>query len=438
MFFLIYSGFCHGQSFSKSQLYQNDHSFDVNHFQHFKDSSRFVLYLPSFRFGLSQKGPKITDYISRNENGVLLIDPNAALPFAEEQNIVQSGGRLNGFGLAFKLNPNVSIAASYGVSYISHIDYPLQALNLYTAGNAFIFGQQLDLSFKSTAQAFHSYTLASNYHKDRWTIGVSLSALSGIGDISVDRDKLLLEVAPLFYNLTTDTDFNINTTDLLQYESLERIIIDYSGELQKSFFSSNRGFSFSISAQYELNPDTDIRIGISDIGRIKWQSNPFNYGTSGIRTFDGVNLLDLINPDNTVSYQDSIEQLLDISESQRSYETKLPISYNLGVQHVINEDFSISGSVNYNSFSSFSNYAVGVAGHYSINDKISSTASVHHSTLKPISVGLGGSIRFNMFDLFAYTNDISSILNQIDAEYTYGSLGINLNFGILKQRRDTL
>lgn len=426
---LIVSTFSLAQNFAKSNLYENDHSFDVNHAHHIKDSTKFVIYLPSVRFGLSQKGPKITDYISRTDNGVLLVDPNAALPFAEDQNIIQSGGRINGLGFAMKVNPNLTVAASYGIQYVSHIDYPLQALDLYTAGNAFIFGEQLDLSFKTTAQGFHSYSVAANYSHAGFTIGAQVSLLSGIADISIDRDKLLLEVAPLFYNITTDTDFRLNTTDLLSYESFERIIVDYTGDFGKSFFSSNRGISFSVSAAYEINSNTKINLGISDIGRIKWNSNPLNYGTSGIKSFGGVNILDLINPNVSISYQDSLEQLLDIQESQLEYETTLPMSFQLGIHHDINKDLSVSGSAYYNSFSSFSNYALGLAGHYRLTKQIDLTTSVHHSPLLPISIGLGGSVQFGIFNLFAYTNNIASILDQTDAAYTYGSIGMNLNIG---------
>jgi len=419
---------CSGQSFSKSPLYSDDHSFNVNHVHHFYDSTKYVIYLPSLRFGLNQKGPKITDYISRNENGVLLVNPVAALPFAKDQNIIQSGGRINGLGFAMKITSAITIAASYGMQYVSHLDYPLQALDLYTAGNAIIFGQQLDLSFKTTAQAFHSYSIASNYTKDRFSIGAKVSLLSGISDISVDRSKLLLKVAPLFYNLTTDTHFRINTSDLLTYESFENIIIDYTGDFGKSFLSTNRGFSISLIANYDVNDRTRLSFSLEDIGRITWKSNPINYGTSGIQTFNGVNVLDLINPNISVSYQDSLEQLLHIEESQESYDTNLPISFNVGVTHQLNQDVSVSGSVYYNTFASFSNYAVGLGGHYKLSQKISLTASVHHSPLQAISLGLGGSIRFGMFNIFAFTNNITSILNNTDAAYTYGSIGINLNF----------
>lgn len=427
LFFWIHTAY--SQSFSKSLLYGDDHSFGIDMTRHFQDSTKYILYLPSARFGLSQKGPKLTDYIVKRDDGALLIDPNVALAFAEEQNIVQSGGRINGIGFGIRLNNQFSIAASYGLQYVMHIDYPLEALDLYTAGNAFIFGERLDLSFKTGSQAFHTYSVSGNYQHNKLTLGVQASFLSGIADVSVERNKLSIEVAPFFYNITTDTDFQINTTDLLEYKSLDQIVLDYSGDFSKSFFSSNRGYSFSIFGKYQIQEPTSISFVISDIGKMSWNSDPENYTSSGIRSFGGVSLLDVLNPNVSISYQDSLEQLLQIEESQLGYETSLPISFDLGVDHRINTKLSLSGAGSLTSYSSFQNYSVSVAGHYSIWEKLSLTASIHHSKLKTLSVGIGASFTIANFHLYAYTNNISSISNQIDAAYTYGTFGISYNFG---------
>lgn len=419
----------HTQSFSKSLLYNNDFSFDLIHHDHFKDSSKYVLYLPSFYYGVSQKGPTLTDYISRDASGRLLIDPQAALPFAEEQNILQFGGRANGLGLGIQLNQQLSIAASYGIRYISHVDYPLQALDFYTAGNAFIFGQQLDLSFKMQTQAFHSYSLAGNYKLKALTIGASISFLSGIADASVERDKLLIEAKPLFYDIITDTDFKINTTDLIRYEGLQDIFVDYTGNFGNSFLSKNSGISVSFFAQYTLDQNTVFTAKINDIGSVNWKNTPLNYSTSGVNSFDGINILDLINPSKIVSYQDSLEQLLDIIETKEAYSTNLPISLDFGVHHQLNNSLLLSAAVHHTSFLDFTNYSIGAAAQYQFLPAVSLSASLNHSTLNPIAVGIGASLTAGPVDIFAHTNNTLSITNQVKSPYNYTSLGINIRFG---------
>lgn len=424
------------QSFSKSLLYQNDHSFDVNHQQHFIDSSKYVVYLPSLYYGVSQQGPTITDYLSRDSAGRLLIDPSAALPFAEEQNILQFGGRANGLGFGIKINQNVSIAASYGMQYVSHVDYPLQALDFYTAGNAFIFGEQLDLSFKMTNQAFHAYTLSANLKSSSLTIGGAISLLSGVADASVERDRLMIEAKPLFYDIITDTDFRINTTDLIRYEDLQNIFVDYTGDFGDSFFSNNRGVSLSLFAQYAIDEQTNFIIKVSDWGSISWKSSPINYSSTGTNSFGGVSILDILDPNKTVSYQDSLEQLLDIIESNNSYSTSLPLSIGLAGYHQYNASLLFSGAVHYTSFSGFKNYAVGAAAQYNVLPSVSLSTSLNYSTLNPINIGLGANLSFGAVDLFAHTSNILSIANQIQSPYTYSSIGINLHFG--KFRKDLL
>lgn len=420
---------CHAQSFTKSLLYQNDHSFDLIHHHHFVDSSRLVLYLPSLYLGVSQKGPTITDYISRDASGQLLINPRAALPFAEDQNILQFGGRANGLGLAVQINPQITIAGSYGIRYISHVDYPLQTLDLYTAGNAFIFGEQLDLSFKMINQAFHNYTVAANIKLKSFIFGASVSLHSGIADASVERDRLLIEAKPFFYNIITDTDFKINTTDLIRYEGLQDIFVEYTGDFGNSFLSNNLGYSLSFFAQYTMDEKTRFTFKISDIGSINWKDEPVNYSASGINTFDGVNILDILNPNVTVSYQDSLEQLLDIVETTESYSTDLPLSFDVGAEHQLSQTLMMSAAFHYNSNLGFNNYSAGIAGHYQLSPSISLSGSLNHSTLSPISVGIGAAVSVGPVSLFAHTNNLLSIANQIKSAYNYTSLGLNIHFG---------
>lgn len=420
------------QSFTKSLLYQNDHSFDVNHQHHFIDSSKYVVYLPSLHFGVSQKGPTITDYLSRDATGRLLIDPQAALPFAEEQNILQFGGRMNGLGLGVKINQHLTMAASYGMQYLSHVDYPLQALDLYTAGNAFIFGEQIDLSFQMTTQAFHSYTLSANFKNNSFTIGGAISLLSGVADASVEKNRLFIEAKPLFYDIITDTDFKINTTDLIRYEDLQNIFVDYTGDFGSSFFSNNHGVSLSLFAQYAFDEQTSMLLKLSDWGSISWKQSPLNYSTSGVNSFGGVSILDILNPNTAVSYQDSLEQLLDITESNQSYNTSLPTTTAIAVYHQWNKSILFSGALHYTSYSDFHNYAVGLAVQYNVLAAISLSASLNYSTLNPINVGLGTSVRVGQVDLFAHTNNILSVANQVKSPYNYSSIGINLHFGKTK------
>ncbi len=415
------------QSFDKSLLYADDRAVDVLHANHFRDSSQWLIYLPSFSYHASQKGPKVTDYLYRDDQNRLLIDPSRALDNAEEENVFQSGGRVNVLSAAWRKN-DLIISAGYGLRYLSELDYPLQTLSLYSAGNALIFGEQLDLSFDAQLQAMHSYHLGANYKLGRLTIGAQLAYLSGISDLSVAKNRLNIEVAPLFYGISIDNDFQLNTTHLLDYQDIDEILVDYSGDFGQSFFSTNRGLALSLALRYDIDSRSHLEAKISDIGSIQWSEAPQNYSSEGESSFGGVNLLDLINPDNRVSYQDSLEALIDVRESSDSYTTKLPISVAAAYSRQMTSkiDLTLSGAM-VNRFGK-TNYAVGLAGRYQLHQLASVSASVTHSAFQHISAGIGVRLSVGPIDIFASTQNVAALFNQLDAHFNYSSIGANLSF----------
>ena len=415
------------QSFDKSLLFQDDHAVDILHGDQFRDSSQWLLYLPSFNYFASQKGPKFTDYLYRDNQNRLLIDPNRALQTAEEENVFQSGGRVNVLSLAWK-KENMILSAGYGLRYISHVDYPLQALSLYTAGNALIFGEQLDLSFDAQVQAMHSYHIGLNYQIGRLTIGGRVEYLSGIADLSVSRNKLNIEVAPLFYGISIDNDFLLNTTHLIDYQDIDEIVIDYSGDLGRSFFSANSGISFSFAASYEVDDLSQIEFKITDIGSVSWSEAPENFITEGQSSFGGVSILDLINVENRVSYRDSLETLIDIQETTESYATSMPVSLSASYMRKVHPNMSLSISGNMVNFYGRTNYSAGVSGRYQLHQKASVSASIAHSPYQAISIGIGGSIALGPIQIFAVTQNAAAIFNQLDAHYNYSSIGATVQF----------
>ena len=72
-----------GQSLSNSFLYSHNYDSGVDHTNAFVDSSRIVIYLPAFQFGLQQEGPTLSAYVQKDESGRLVIDPLQALSLAE-------------------------------------------------------------------------------------------------------------------------------------------------------------------------------------------------------------------------------------------------------------------------------------------------------------------------------------------------------------------
>ena len=421
-----------GQSLSNSFLYSHNYDSGVDHTNAFVDSSRIVIYLPAFQFGLQQEGPTLSAYVQKDESGRLVIDPLQALSLAEDENRFRSAGELTGLGVGFKLNEKMSLGLRYSANYLTDIEYPLEALQLLTQGNTILLGNQIDLSFSTVVQAYHQYQLSYNYQSGKFTGGIGLSYLSGILDVSVSREQLLLEFAPFFFSIRANTDFQINTTNALEYEGLDNVFFVYDESISTSFFGPNSGVGLELFGAYELTDDTSVKAKISGIGSINWDEDPANFVSEENSQFSGFNILDLITANRSVSYLDSLEALFNVIETAEAYSTNLPLNVDIGVYHNLNDNLQLSLAGNYVDFESGSAYQLGLAATYQVINGLHVSTSLNHGSDLGITLGGGISAQLGPFSLWGYTGNIFSVHDQLTANATNGSLGLRLNFGKLR------
>jgi len=416
------------QVMTKSLFIPEDQSYNLFPNDHFEEGKKFVLYLPSVRYGVAQEGPKITDYVYRDEQNRLIFDPVNALSQAEDENVFQSGGYVNGLSLAYKINEKLTLFGGYGIEYLGHINYPFEALQIYTAGNALLLGENLDLGFESYTQAFHKYSFGVNWTQGNLTTAIKLSYLSGIADVSTSAAKINVAISPFFYAFQFDNDFRINTNALLQYQSLDEIFIEYTGDFAKSFWSSNRGFTVDIGIQYQIDEKLKLTAQLSQLGSISWKEDISNYSSEGEFEFSGLNILDFISINSNVSYIDSLENTVDIVESFDAYSTKLPISIDASVEYKYNASISFGGGIGYKTILNSSNLYGGISASYKFNDQISLGASYSYYQTNFMNIGLSGKINFGPLVLFASTQNILGITNTLDVNYSNNTIGFNLLF----------
>lgn len=431
--FIVNMLFC--QSLSNSFLYSHNYTSGVDHSMAFKDSTTFVVYLPSFQFGLEQQGPTFSSYFRRDDTGRVVIDPLQAIDLAEGENSFRSGGELTGIGFGIKLNENMSIVGRYSANYIADVDYPLDALLLLTRGNSILVGTGIDLSFKSQSQAYHQYQLSYNYSAKKFTAGIGVAYLSGILDASVERDQLLLDVSSFFFSIRSNTDFRLNATNTVVYDGLDNVFLSYNGSFGDSFVSSNSGLGVEFYVDYKLGELTKLKAKVSGLGFINWKSDPLNYSSQEERSFSGFNVLDIITQNQSIDYLDSLENLFNIIETTEAYKTTLPTNVDIAIQQQLNDKLMITLATNYVNFSSSSVYQVGVAANYSPLDNLVLAASFNAHSRQGPSLGGGLTVKFRNFSLWAYTGNITVIRNQLEATTTSASLGAKINFGKVKSRQ---
>ena len=116
------------------------------------------------------------------------------------------------------------------------------------------------------------------------------------------------------FNYTDIDDFDVN-------------IQNFSFE---NFLSNNGGWAFDIGASVSLGDRIEVSLSVLDIGSIDWDVDPKSYSSKGVQTFDGIDIADFINTEDEIVVFDSLENLLEVTETSAGFSTTLPSQVYLG------------------------------------------------------------------------------------------------------------
>ena len=115
-----------------------------------------------------------------------------------------------------------------------------------------------------------------------------------------------------------------------------------------NFLKNNGGWAFDFGASIELGDRLELSLGVVDIGGMDWDVDPKIYTSNQIQTFDGIDVSEYISSDEEFVILDSIEALLDLTETNEVFSTTLPSKIYLGGKFKLNDMWSFGALIQSN------------------------------------------------------------------------------------------
>jgi len=239
--------------------------------------------------------------------------------------------------------------------------------------------------------------------------GVAFSLLSGEQNISVNVPKANLFTA----NDGTYLDFalamNVQQTDTSN----------------KNFFSQN-GMGLSTDFYYEmpytfLKKPGRITFEVWDLGFIRWNSNSMHYAVDSSYHYDGVNVNDILNIDNTSGSHFNLDSVIDKNTKFRKeqYTTEIPCTFDIHTKSSYGKQIAFEKGITFWFNTSAKPYYYAKL-HFIFGKKKSSDVAY--------IFGYGGYGRFNS-GLQATIDFAKSYSIQLIDNYLFSSITSNFNYG---------
>ena len=365
-----------------------------------------------------------------NENNKIAINGNAQL--------FNLSLRFKKNFFSLSLTERVEWGISYPKSLILGLDelYSLNnnPLGSITSPNKLIAFNKLGFR----AQAFHE--LAIGYGREitsRLSVGVRAKFLSGVASVETENIGAALHISTDSINLYSNA-FIMNTSGLGLFTDDEDIF-------KAATAFGNPGFAIDIGAQYWLTDKLQLSLSLNDMGAINWENDTKQYQFDEVNytLFEGVDLISIFtqeDPLGAVALEtDSLQNLFSPDTvAGIVYKTKLSPKFYAGGSYHLGKHHTFGAMLYADVFKGSFKPAFGLSYNLQLGHiwTIGINGSYRNNSFG--NLGIGTTVTLGAFQIYAITDNVTSISNLSEARFVDFRFGMNLVFGKLKKTKKTV
>ena len=399
----------------------------------FPSGKKVIIGLPGLHSNAFISNFRLDDIRDTDEEGREVFNVNKAIDQLEAENYLREHLNFETLSLGISAGRfHFSLAHSF--NFNGYTKYPKTLPELVWEGNSQFIGQ--DVSFGPNLQltGYHEMAFGIGYNiLPNVTLAGRFKYLSGIGDVSTERESLSLFTDPDAYELVLTSDFLMNASGLLDYTSLLDLSIDtdISGLITNGFFSSNSGTALDLGLHAILGK-LDIAASVLDLGgSIDWKETPENFRLEGDRAFAGLDALQSLLDDSTSigSVLDTLESLYEPEQSFNSYSNDLPLRIYFGLGYQLNERWKVSGTLYHQQFRDENLTAAAVGLQAKVAGWLTAGVSYAYRNESYDNLGLNALFSLGSAQLLLASDNVLAPLQLGDSYGANLRIGLNLAFG---------
>ena len=324
--FVCLSLFVYGQNLHYFFL---DNVYQRSYFNPALNNEGNVVVASGLGLDFSTTGPSVADVTSRNDEGVLIVSAQDAIANMNEFNDIFGYTTVNTLDVSIN-TPFVRVSAGHAWKAQGWMQYTRNLAEFITNGNGAYIGETMDLSLQIDYINYNEVYLGLQKSFGPISVGARIKRLSGVEAIVTDEHRIDLTTSDDIYQLTLDTDFELSSSRAFDYTDIENFDLDVENYSFDNFMKNNGGWAVDLGLSMDIGDRLEVSLGVVDLGSIDWDVEPKTYRSNKVQTFDGIDASEYITSDEEFVILDSLEALLDLTETNEVFSTRLPARIYLG------------------------------------------------------------------------------------------------------------
>lgn len=377
----------------------------------------------------------------KEENGTNTLDISNAISKLEEQNFIREDFDFETIGVGFKVG-KLGVNFGHRVRISGLLDYPKTLAQLIWEGNAQFIGQEVNFGPSLDFTAYHELALGLSYDiDDNVHIGARIKHLSGISNVSTERNDLSLSTSDDVYQLELQADYLINSAGILTYNGIDDIGLDFN--LDKvgfdKLFGKNNGVAFDLGIAVALGK-IHLSASAIDLGaEINWEENVNNYNLNGEFEFDGLDIAQTLFDDESSfgNVLDSLSDTYNPVEAHNAYTTTTGSKFYFSGQYELSDQMQMGLILFTDNYHDVKSSALALSASMQLTSLIRVGGFYGLRNERFDNLGANISFHTNVLNLHLATDNILSVFNVKDANLANFRIGLNLLFGPSKDKMES-
>lgn len=388
--------------------------------------------LPGFYLNAAATGVNFGDLVRTDPDGVNRINIPEVIANLDDDNYFLTDIEIQTLRLAVELS-GLQLSFHHAVHTNAYFNYPKGLAQFVFLGNGGFVGETLELGPDLQLTAYNEFALGVAKKFGKLGLGARLKFLTGIGNVSTERSEISLYTDEDIYQLKLNSDVLLNSSSFLRVNDLANFdfTLGVDGFSGSDIFTKNNGFAFDLGLTYELTDKLQIAASVRDIGNINWKENVVNYTSNLDLEYDGVIIDSLLSDNVSIPLSetlDSLEEVLDFSETNKTYRTSLPIKSYLSASYTLSDTWTFGALLHTTSFRNNTDLAVALSARAKLNKLLTVGASYAFRNQRYDNLGLNLSLHLGPLTIYGMTDNILTAVQANNSQNVNLRTGLNLSF----------
>ena len=257
----------------------------------------------------------------------------------DDRNLARFNEEFKTLEIGYKYK-NTIFYGGHGWKLDASLSYRKDLVKALAYGNAPFLDETLNIGSSVNYNSYNETYLGLSTGNEKFRFGLRAKVLNGVQNLSTGKEKIDITTKEEYYQLEIDADYELYSSNTLMYQSLDDYDVSLERFSMKNYFKSNWGWGLDIGLSTTLGPIEVFMSGL-DIGRIKYNEKSARYFNNEKNTFDGVDILDFINTEESLSFEDSIKSLIQLKEDSTSYTVNLNGKIVIGGKYHLNKTYQL-------------------------------------------------------------------------------------------------